>query len=193
MIDSRKTFVIGISVIFGLSVDFAPEMYRNVHPWIQPIFSSSLSLSTICAICLNLFFRIGIAKSATLKLTPGVDPSDKIYQFMDQRGRLWGARGEVIGKAMGAMNEFFEAASESGLTREPIAMTVRFDEFNLDVEVTYRGAPIELPVVRPGAQEMLTDDQAPLRLAGYMIRSMSDRAEILSAGDRTSIQLHFVH
>jgi xanthine permease XanP len=193
MIDSRKTFVIGISIIFGLSVDFAPEVYREIHPWIQPVFSSSLSLATICAVFLNLFFRIGIAKSATLNLTPGVDPSEKIYQFMDQRGRLWGARAEVIGKAMGAMNEFFEAAAEYGLTREAIAMTVRFDEFNLDVDVTYRGAPIELPAERPDARELLTDDQAPLRLAGYMIRSMSDRAATQCSEGRTVIQLHFVH
>jgi xanthine permease XanP len=193
MIDSRKTFVIGFSIIFGLSVDFAPEMYRDIHPWIQPIFSSSLSLATICAILLNLFFRIGISKAATLNLTPGVDSSDKIYQFMDQRGRLWGARGEVVGKAMGAMNEFFEAALEYGLTKEPIAMTARFDEFNLDVDVSYRGAPIELPAVRPDARELLSDDQAPLKLAGYMIRSMSDRAEIQSTDGSTSIRLHFVH
>jgi NCS2 family nucleobase:cation symporter-2 len=193
MIDSRKTFVIGISIIFGLSVDFAPGLYREVHPWIQPVFASSLSLATICAVVLNLFFRIGIAKTAILNLSPGVDPSDRIYQFMDQRGRLWGARGEVIGKAMGAMNEFFEAAAEHGLTREPIVMKVRFDEFNLQAEISYRGAPIELPSVRPDARELLTDDRAPLKLAGYMIRSLSDRAEVQSAEGRTSIRLHFVH
>jgi NCS2 family nucleobase:cation symporter-2 len=193
MIDSRKTFVIGISIIFGLSIDFAPEMYRGVHPWIQPIVSSSLSMATICAVVLNLLFRIGIARAATLTLKPGQDSSEKIYQFMDQRGRLWGARGEVIGKAMGAMNEFFEAAVEHGLTREPIAMTVRFDEFNLDVEVSYRGAPIELPAIRPDAREMLSDEAAPLKLAGYMIRTMSDRAEVHASGDEARIQLHFVH
>ena len=193
MIDSRKTFVIGISIIFGLSVDFAPELYRNIHPWVQPVFGSSLSLATICAIVLNLFFRIGIAKSATLGLAPGVDSSEKIYNFMDQCGRAWGARTEVIQKATAAMNEFSEAASEHGLTRETIEMTVRFDEFNLDVEVSYRGAPIELPAVRPDTRELLTDAQAPLKLAGYMIRSMSDRATTELSGGGTRIRLHFTH
>jgi NCS2 family nucleobase:cation symporter-2 len=59
MIDSRKTFVIGFSIIFGLSVDFVPGLYRDVHPWLHPFFSSSLSLATISAVLLNLFFRIG--------------------------------------------------------------------------------------------------------------------------------------
>lgn len=193
MIDSRKTFVIGMSVIFGLSVDFAPELYRNIHPWVQPVFGSSLSLATICAIVLNLLFRIGVAKSATLVVTPGVDSSEKIYNFMDQRGRTWGARSEVIQKATAAMNEFFEAAAEHGLTQEAIDMTARFDEFNLNVEMAYRGTPIDLPAVRPDTQELLTDDQAPLKLAGYMVRSMSDRATTERAGGRTRILLHFIH
>jgi len=193
MIDSRKTFVIGISVIFGLSVDFAPELFRNVHPWVQPMFSSSLSLATICAVILNLFFRIGIAKAATLSLAPGTDGSEKIYNFMDQRGRTWGARSEVVYKATAAMNEFFEAASEHGLTREPIQMTVRFDEFNLDAEIAYRGTPIEFPAVRPDARDLLEDERAPLRLAGYMIRSMSDQVTAEESEGSVRLHLHFVH
>ncbi|OPY89270.1 MAG: Xanthine permease XanP [Syntrophaceae bacterium PtaU1.Bin231] len=193
MIDSRKTFVIGISVIFGLSVDFAPELYRNVHPWVQPMFSSSLSLSTICAVVLNLVFRIGIAKSATLSVTPGMEGSDRIYNFMDQRGRAWGARSEVIYKATAVMNEFFEAASEHGLTRGPIEMTVRFDEFNLDADIVYRGKPIEFPDLRPDVRDLLEDEQAPLRLAGYMMRSMSDGVTAEESGDTARLHIHFVH
>ena len=58
-LDTRKTFVIGISLIFGLSVDILPELYRNIHPWLKPLFSSSLTLSTILAILLTQLFRIG--------------------------------------------------------------------------------------------------------------------------------------
>jgi NCS2 family nucleobase:cation symporter-2 len=57
--DTRKTFVIGISLIFGLSVDILPELYRNIHPWLRPLFSSSLTLSTILAIVLTQIFRLG--------------------------------------------------------------------------------------------------------------------------------------
>lgn len=61
-LDTRKTFVIGISLIFGLSVDILPELYRNIHPWLGPLFSSSLTLSTILAIVLTQLFRIGTGK-----------------------------------------------------------------------------------------------------------------------------------
>ena len=64
-LDTRKTFVIGISLIFGLSVDILPELYRNIHPWLRPLFSSSLTLSTILAIVLTQVFRIGAGKPQT--------------------------------------------------------------------------------------------------------------------------------
>lgn len=60
--DTRKIFVIGISLIFGLSVDIMPELYANIHPWLRPLFSSSLTLSTILAIVLTQLFRIGPRK-----------------------------------------------------------------------------------------------------------------------------------
>jgi xanthine permease XanP len=61
-LDTRKIFVIGISLVFGLSVDILPELYRNIHPWLSPLFSSSLTLSTILAIVLTQVFRIGTGK-----------------------------------------------------------------------------------------------------------------------------------
>ena len=59
---TRKTFVIGISLIFGLSVDILPQMYTHIHPWIKPLFSSSLTLATVMAILLNQLFGLGSAK-----------------------------------------------------------------------------------------------------------------------------------
>ena len=193
MIDSRKTFVIGFSVIFGLSVDFAPHLYAHVHPWLQPIFSSSLSLATICAVVLNLFFRIGIARQAALALKPGEGASEKIYNFMDQQGRIWGARNEVIYKATAALNELFEAAAEHALAEDVITTTVRFDEFNLHVDVVYTGMPMEFPAVRPDARELLADDRASLRLAGYMIRSLSDKVTSENSAGKIRVELYFVH
>lgn len=57
-LDLRGTFVIGIALVFGLSVDILPELYTNIHPSLAPIFSSSLTLSTITAITLNKLLRI---------------------------------------------------------------------------------------------------------------------------------------
>jgi hypothetical protein len=36
-LNRRKTFVIGLSAIFGPSVDVVPDPYRARHPWLQPL------------------------------------------------------------------------------------------------------------------------------------------------------------
>jgi len=58
--DSRKTFVIGISIIFGLSLDLLPALYVDVPNAVRPLFESSLTLSTVMAVVLNQLLRLGI-------------------------------------------------------------------------------------------------------------------------------------
>ncbi len=57
--DTRKIFIIGISFIFGISLDILPGLYLHLPSFLRPIFSSSLTLSTVMAIILNQIFGIG--------------------------------------------------------------------------------------------------------------------------------------
>lgn len=57
-IDQRRTFVVGFSLIFGLSVDLLPELYSKVDPSLRPIFSSSLVFATVLAVLLNQALRL---------------------------------------------------------------------------------------------------------------------------------------
>ena len=68
----RKTFIIGISFVFGLSNIILPDLYSNVPSWLSPVFSSSLTLSTVLAIFLNQLFNIGAPKESELTKTSNV-------------------------------------------------------------------------------------------------------------------------
>jgi NCS2 family nucleobase:cation symporter-2 len=193
MLDARKIFVVGISIIFGLSVDMLPGLYSGVPQSLHPIFSSSLALSTILVLLLNLFFRIGIAKRQRLELTPGLDSSDTIFRFMEEQGGAWGARREVIQRAMEAMNEFMESATELGLGSKRVSFEVTFDEFNLDVEIQYQGALMDFPVIRPTRLDFQSDNKATLKLSGFMIRQSCDSLKAEREGDTSRISLHFNH
>jgi xanthine permease XanP len=57
--DVRRTFVIGISLVFGLSLEVLPDLYARVDPWLRPFFESSLTFSTVLAVLLNQVLRIG--------------------------------------------------------------------------------------------------------------------------------------
>jgi xanthine permease XanP len=193
MIDARKTFVIGTSIVFGLSVDFIPGMYSNLPDYIRPFFQSSLSLATICAILLNLFLRIGISKTVRIELVPGVDSSDKVFTFMQKQGGLWGAMPDVITRAASAMNETLEAADATSATQGPLQVAVSFDEFNLDVEMTYTGTPMVIPVFRPSEEDILTSSDGLAQLSLFLIRQNSDKVESLVKNGLCYIRLHFNH
>lgn len=193
LIDSRKIFVIGISIVFGLSVDILPGLYKNIHPWLQPFFSSSLSLATICAIFLNMIFRIGIVKKASLTLTPGVDSSTKIFDFMKTQGGTWGALRDVMIRASAAVNELLESVSNLNLSKGDLVMEARFDEFNLDIEVSYEGKPMIFSHTPPSKEDLLHDEKAFSRLSGFIIRSNVDRVQISHKNGRSLIRFHFDH
>lgn len=193
MIDARKTFVVGISLIFGLTVDVMPEVFVNAHHWIRPVFSSSLATATVTAIILNLLFRIGIAKKVRLVLRPGIDVAGKVFSFMDRQGRTWGARQEVIYRATSAITEFMESVSEYGLSKEDVEIEVSFDEFNLDVNIGYAGRCMEFPPERPDIDALFTDGEAPLKFAGFMVRKYADRVTARTKGGRCLVAMHFEH
>jgi NCS2 family nucleobase:cation symporter-2 len=193
MLDIRRTFVIGISLMFGISVDILPNLYKNLHPWLAPFFGSSLAATTILAIVLNLVFRIGIARRELLELTPGADSSQKIFDFMENRGAAWGARGDVIQKAEMALNEFFELATNLRIAREKIGAEVIFDEFNLDIAIRYEGTLVELSAAFPEGETLLDDDNVIVNLSSRIIRQYADRIESEEKDGQCRVLLHFDH
>jgi xanthine permease XanP len=56
--DTRRVFVIGTALCFGLSLDMLPDLYAHLTPWLRPLFESSLTLSTVIAVLLNQLLRV---------------------------------------------------------------------------------------------------------------------------------------
>lgn len=193
MLDIRKTFVIGISLMFGISTDIFPDIYHSFHPWVEPFFHSSLTVTTILAVVLNLVFRIGIARREVLELAPGVDSSQKIFDFMENQGATWGARVDVVQKAKMALNEFFELATNLDIAKGKITAEVFFDEFNLDITIRYEGAPIEFSEVFLEGEALFDDDNALVNLSSRIIRQYVDRIEAEEQDGQCRIIFHFDH
>jgi len=56
----RKTFVVGISLFFGLSTAFLPELYARTPEFIKTFFTDPLPTTTILAVILNQIFNLDI-------------------------------------------------------------------------------------------------------------------------------------
>lgn len=193
MIDARKTFVVGLSIIFGLSFDSVPELYSGLDPVVATFFSSSLAMATICAVVLNVFFRLGISQKIDFQIDTEADTSDKIFQIMERQGSAWGARREVIMNVIAALNELLEAAPFLDLRDKNIAVSVQFDEFNLDARAVYDGKPFNIPSAMPCIESLEDADDAYLAMAAFMMGRYADRISFSTKDGKTQIHLHFEH
>lgn len=193
MLDLRRTFVLGSAIIFGLSADVMPQIYASIHPWIQPVFSSSLALGTITAIVMNLIMRIGISSRSSLELLPGQHSSEEIFTFMEKQGSSWAARREVIMNAAGVLNEVLESVTTLKLAKGPLYVEAIFDELNLDINIAYEGTPLQFPQKPPSPEELLQGDTALGSLSGFLISRQVDRIRSYVKDDHCRILLHFDH
>ncbi|MCX7017787.1 MAG: purine/pyrimidine permease [Candidatus Sumerlaeota bacterium] len=193
MLDARRTFIVGISIIFGLSADIMPEVYSGIHGWIKPIFDSSLALGTITAIMLNLVLRLGVANKVTLKLTADGRHPDLVNGFMHRNGGAWGARPEVIYNATAAINEAMEAIFMLNPRDQHVTLTAMFDEFNLDVNMNFHAPPFKIPSARPSPSELREDEDAAVKLSGYIVSQYADKVTATVKDGITTLHMHFEH
>jgi NCS2 family nucleobase:cation symporter-2 len=194
MLDVRRTFVLGMSMVFGLSVDMVPGLYQRVPALLQPIFSSELALATVLVITLNLLFRIGVAKTQTLEIAADANNlHETVTTFMEERGAAWGMRKEVEERAAETIYELL-LTIRGNQVNSPLTLRVRFDELNLSADVEYAGPRVPLPDAPPTLEELSASDAGVALLSGYIVRERADRVNVTSTGDgRSRVHLHFEH
>jgi NCS2 family nucleobase:cation symporter-2 len=193
LMDARRTFVIGLSFISGLAVDVYPGYFQGLPQGVLPIFASSLVLGTVAALVLNLLARIGMRRTQRLVVEPArVDPA-VIESFMEIQGAAWGARRDVVDRASFSLTQSIETIVEACAPASALEIEATFDEFNLDLRVSYDGPPLELPQLRPTNEEILSSEEGERRLAGFMLRRHADRVAATCKGGRTSVLFHFDH
>ena len=193
LLDARRTFVIGLSFVIAIAVDISPAYFRTMPESVQPLFSSSLVVGMLAAILLNLIFRIGARKVQNLVVPVGAVDPVALEQFMEANGASWGARRDVIERATFNLTQSIETISESCEPQGPLEVAASFDEFNLDVRVSYSGPPLELPDKRPSNEEIVESEQGQRRLAGFMLRRYADRVAATHRNGRSTVLFHFDH
>ena len=193
MLSERRAFTVGLSVVLGLCPLVLPGIFRGAPDALAPVFESSLSLAALSAIVLNLLFRIGVSKQATLSSSQAGIGYGKVDEFMHRQGKLWGARPDVIRRAVEAGTEALEALELLQVSPRDVAVSARFDEIRLDLTLHYSGPRLECPVQRPSLEATIADDAQLARMAGHIVRRSVDALSQSTNGDQQKLVLHFEH
>jgi NCS2 family nucleobase:cation symporter-2 len=193
MLDARRTLVVGLAIVAGTAVEVFPDLSATAPAGAKPLIGSSLVFSTVIALLLNALLRIGVKQTATLQVENApVDP-EKLDQFLETNGATWGARRDVIDRAKFNLAQSLEVILDSCEPQGPVDVAATFDEFNLDVRVSYAGASLELPDKRPTNEEIMESEEGQRRLAGFMLRRFADRVSATHRGGRSTVLFHFDH
>ena len=193
LLDARKTIVIGLALVFGLAVEVFPGLLEALPTTARVALGTSLVLGTLVGLGLNVLFRIGLRRTGSMTVQPDEMNPVALEQFMDVRGASWGARRDVIERAKFNLAQSFETIVSSGVASGPLEVTASFDEFNLDVRVSYDGPPLELPEKRPSNEEIMASEEGERKLAGFMLRRLADRVAATHKGGQSTILFHFDH
>lgn len=193
MLDARRTFVIGLSFMLGLAVDVMPSVFAGLPAPVRLFTSSSLLLGTFSALVLNVVFRLGVKRTVTLAVDPDKIDPEKIEEFLRAHGAAWAARPDVIARAVFAASQLVEAVRENVWKSGPLSLQASFDEFMLDLRLSYQGDLLEFPDVRPTDDEIRETDEGMRRLAGFMLRHNADRIRSEAQAGTATVHFHFDH
>jgi xanthine permease XanP len=192
MYSERRMLTIGLSILAGLTPLVLPGYFGKMSPLVAPIFESSLAISALVAIGLNLIFRLGIAQEASIMIPRQSTGHEAAGEFLDEMGKVWGARHDVVRRAKQATSEVIEIASAINPEGE-VKLEARYDELNLYVTVGYDGTVLEFPTELSRSEDGLGDDQNLFQFAGFIVRKLADSLSQTSDGIRHRLVLRFEH
>lgn len=134
MLDVRRTYVIGLSLLGGVGAMALPEILPAGPTWARAILNSPLAVTTLLAVGLNLLMSAWISNRVTMVVEFGEATHDTITRFFDKQGAAWGARSDVVRRAAPAITEWCEDVMQLTAVGA-VTVGLRFDEFRLTASV----------------------------------------------------------
>jgi hypothetical protein len=128
MLNTRRIFMVGLSVIAGLASLLHPELAEAAPDWVKPVMGSPLFVGSMVAVALNLVFRIGISERELLELTAGDPLPIRLRDFFERKGQQWGLRRSLVDHAQLGTMQAVETLFESGILRVPkVEVSLRYE------------------------------------------------------------------
>jgi xanthine permease XanP len=193
VLDSRRTLVIGMGMMAFFVASVFPSTFSGVPHWVEPLVSSPLVLATLVALGLNLVFRLGIRRKVTMSVDPAAADYQEVANFVERNAAIWGARRDVVTRVEFAVQQAAEAIVEYCRPTGPIAVEIGYDEFDIDVTLSYSGRALELTGQLPTQDEILESEEGARRLAAFLIMQRSDKVKATAGDGVATLALHFRH
>jgi NCS2 family nucleobase:cation symporter-2 len=194
-LDARKTFVIGVALLLGLSRPMFPGYYASLPHALQAVTGSLLSVAMLAAIVLNLIFYIGLRRSTNLVLEVAGqrEASDAaLAEVLQRTAKSWKIAPDVAARAREVTERSVHLIQDERLADSPITVRITFDEMTLEVVLEYRGDLLSLSAHRSVSEDNLLEEQPFVKgLAGFLVGVYPDRVRTSTDDGLCRVSLTF--
>lgn len=197
LLDNRKVLTVGIALILGVSYEPLRYLFLKAPSEILKAFLfSGVGLGVLAAVLLSAVFRIRDHTRDRRSFDAQCSSLDDVVTFLEQQGKSWGARADVVRRAEYATWQAFEILTEHGLMNaaadsQRIEMETIFNEYTFTVILYYTGAVLPVTLNPPSHEEMLENEEAVVQMAGYLLHRLADEVRTRSDEERSELRLIF--
>ncbi len=125
LLDTRRILGLGLAIVGGCAVEVFPAIAASAPSQLSPVVGSSLVFATVVALVLNLLFRIGVSKTARLRVERDNIDRQSIETFVQRQAATWGARPDIVQRAIFAVIQLVKAVADTCWDQGPLLITGR--------------------------------------------------------------------
>jgi xanthine/uracil permease len=151
VLNDRRIFIIGFSVVLGLTSALLPGVYADAPPLLRPILESPLTVSTVVAIVLTQVLRFGAALRTSFELELGdtrnesvqeVEVNRTLRKALEDIAAEVGAARPFVDRAIDVTAELVAAMRIAGRVEGAIRLAARIEDARLEITLRYDGLPL---------------------------------------------------
>ena len=185
----KKIYVVGFSIIGGVACEQFAHFTDQMPSWLRLAFSSQLTVATVLAISLTLFFRIGQKKTVRFRFV--TNESFDAKKILESYMAYVPLKSDVFSAAYKALNEGVEAIAMMNPGKAVSGeIACSYNNAVLRLDIKYPGPPLDMTPKKPDINN-LDDLTNAAQLEVFLMAHYADRVQVESDKGYSTVSLFF--
>jgi NCS2 family nucleobase:cation symporter-2 len=190
-IDTRKIFIIGLSIVAGLVVEMHPENFPKLPVALRNISEAPIIMTTLTAVILNLLFSIGRSQLAHLKINLANIDQAKIDSFLNERWRCWHVSDSIKKHAPNIIHQFLQELVSQHI-QETVLLKLSYTEYQLIISLSYAGNLLDIQIPDIAPQQPLSNTKLALQQAKASFTDLKTSASQSTKAQACKVKINLI-
>lgn len=191
-IDTRAIYVVGISMLMGTSRLLFPNFYESLPPALRYFTDSPLSLTTLTALLLTLWFRLGLVRKIIPTAYKRLTSSAAFRPYLLEHIKKWeGVAPATIDHATDVSKSFLSQLEGLGVSLDQLDIEIHYDQTDLKIGFKYHGFLVKLDSPEDNRQYYLEEDPFSSGLSRMLQGNLPDHYTFSTKDGLCHVQFKF--